>query len=76
MDNITLKLDSVLLRDIRILAAEKGTSINALLAGYVAQIVGDRRSYERARKRALTRLRQGLDLGWKPFHSRDQLHER
>jgi hypothetical protein len=76
MANITLELDSVLLREIRMLAAEKGTSINALLAAYVAQIVRDLRTYESARKRALTRLREGLDLAWKPPRSRGQLHER
>lgn len=74
--NITLKLESALLREIRILAAEEGTSISALLAARLEQIVRERKTYDRARKRAQARLREGLDLQWTPPHSRDELHER
>jgi hypothetical protein len=74
--NITLKLESDLIREARILAAEEGTSISALLATHLEQIVSDRRIYDRARKRALARLREGLDLNWTPPRSRDDLHER
>ena len=74
--NITLKLDTTLLREIRVLAAEEGTSISALLAARLEQIVRERKTFERARKRALARLREGLDLQWTPPRSRDELHER
>jgi hypothetical protein len=74
--NITLKLDASLLREIRVLADEEGTSISALLAERLEQIVRERKTYERARKRALARLREGLDLQWTPPRSRDELHER
>jgi hypothetical protein len=74
--NITLKLDAALLREVRVLAAEEGTSISALLAARLEQIVSERKTYEKARKRALARLREGLDLQWTPPDSRDELHER
>jgi hypothetical protein len=74
--NITLKLDADLLREARILAAEENTSISAMLAARLEQIVRDRRSYNRARKRALARLREGMDLRWTPPRSRDEIHER
>jgi len=74
--NITLKLDAALLREIRVLAAEEGTSISALLAARLEQIVRERKTYERARRRALARLREGLDLQWTPPRSRDELHQR
>lgn len=74
--NITLKLDADLLREIRVLAAEEGTSISALLARRLEQLVRDRKTYDRARNRALARLREGLDLQWTPPRSRDELHER
>ena len=74
--NITLKLDATLLREIRVLAAEEGTSISALLAAHLEQIVRHRKAYDRARKRALARLREGLDLQWMPPRSRDELHQR
>ncbi|MGH9501292.1 MAG: hypothetical protein ACRD20_00420 [Terriglobales bacterium] len=74
--NVTLKLDAALLREVRVLAAEEGTSISALLAARLEQIVRERKTYARARKRALARLREGLDLRWTPSRSRDELHER
>jgi hypothetical protein len=74
--NITLKLDAALLREIRVLAAEEGMSISSLLAARLEQIVRERKTYGRARRRALARLREGLDLQWTPPPSRDELHER
>jgi hypothetical protein len=74
--NITLKLESELIREARILAAEEGTSISALLASRLEQIVNERKTYNLARKRALARLREGFDLHWDPPSSRDELHER
>jgi predicted transcriptional regulator len=74
--NVTLKLDADLLREVRVLAAEEDTSISALLAARLEQIVRERKTYQRARKRALGRLREGLDLRWTPPVSRDELHER
>jgi hypothetical protein len=74
--NITLKLDATLIREIEAVAAEGGMSVSALLTARLKQTVRERKTYERGRKRALARLREGLDLRWKPFSSRDQLHER
>jgi hypothetical protein len=74
--NITLKLDANLLREARILAAEEGTSISGLLAARLEEIVRERKAYDRARRRALARLREGFVLNWTPPRSRDELHER
>jgi hypothetical protein len=72
--NITLALDGALLRKARALAAEKGTSVSALLTACLERIATDRIAYAGARKRALARLRKGLDLHWTPPSSRDELH--
>jgi hypothetical protein len=75
--NITLKLDTALLREARAVAAEKGTSVGALLTACLEQVVHERKGYADARKRALARLREGQNLRWTPSRaSRDQLHER
>ena len=74
--NVTLKLDASLLREIRILAAEESTSISALLAARLEQIVRERKSYDRSRRRALARLREGMNLSWTPPRSRDELYRR
>ena len=74
--NLTLKIEADLLKQARILAAEEGTSISALLAGRLEQEVRERKGYHQARRRALARLRTGFDLRWAPPRSRDELHER
>ena len=74
--NVTLKIDASLLREARVLAAEEGTSVSALLADRLEALVRERKAFDRARRRAVARLRKGLDLGWTPPRSRDDLHER
>lgn len=74
--NITLKLDSDLLREARVIAAQQGTSLSAMLAERLEDMVRERRAYTRAMKRALARLQEGFDLRYKPGKSRDELHER
>lgn len=74
--NITLKLDAEILREARILAAEEGLSVSALLAAKLDEIVRQRKGYDRSRKRAVARLRKGFDLRWTPPRSRDELHDR
>ena len=74
--NVTLKLDSDLLREVRVLAAEQGSSVSALLSDRLEAMVRERKAFERARRSALARLREGLDLRWRPPRSRDELHER
>lgn len=74
--NVTLKLDTVLLREARILAAEEGTSVSAMLATRLEQAVRERKGYQQSRSRAVARLQRGFDLRWAPPRSRDELHER
>ena len=74
--NITLKIDSELLREAKILAAMEDTSISAMLAEQLEQVVRQRKGYEKARRDALARLQTGFDLKWTPPRSRDELHER
>jgi hypothetical protein len=74
--NVTLKLDADLLREARVLAAEEGTSISAMLADRIEALVREHRGFERARRRALARLRQAPALGWQRPASRSEVHER
>jgi predicted nucleic acid-binding protein len=60
--NITLKLDADLVRDARIIAAEEGRSVNALVTELLESLVRERKGFDKARRRALARLRRGLDL--------------
>lgn len=74
--NITLKIEADLLREARVIAAEEGTSVSAMVATRLEQAVRERKGYQQARRRALARLRKGFDLHWTPPRSRDELHER
>jgi predicted transcriptional regulator len=74
--NITLKLEDELLRKARILAAEEDTSISALLARQLEKAVREREGYEQAKRQALAAIKKGLELGFAPPGSRDELHER
>jgi hypothetical protein len=74
--NITLRIDANLLQEAKVLAAQKGTSVSALMAMQLEELVRRDRAYEAARKRAVTRLHQGFDLGWTAPASRDELYER
>jgi hypothetical protein len=49
MTNITLKLDADLLREARVLAAEEGRSISALLADRLEATVRERKAFDKAR---------------------------
>ncbi len=74
--NVTLKIDAGLLREARVLAAEEGRSVSALLAERLESLIRERKAFDRARRRALARLGKGLDLRWTPPRSREELHER
>jgi len=74
--NLTLKLDSNLIREVRVLAAEQGTSISAMLGKRLEELVEERKGYNQARRRALARLNEGIDARWEKPRSREELHER
>lgn len=74
--NITLKIDRALLRRAKVLAAERDTSVSALVAEQLENVVRDSESYAKAKRSALARLKHGYDLGYKPPASRDEFYER
>jgi len=74
--NITLKVDRDLLRRAKVLAAEKDTSVSALVTEQLERAVRDRDGYEQAKKRALARMKRASHLGYTPPASRDEFYER
>ncbi len=74
--NITLKVDRDLLRRAKVLAAEKDTSVSALVTEQLERVVRDRDGYEQAKKRALARMKRASHLGYTPPASRDEFYER
>jgi hypothetical protein len=75
-NNITLRVDSDLIQEAKVLAARRGTSVSAMLAKQLEEMVRDEKAYETARRNALRGLEEGWDLGWTPVRDRQELHER
>lgn len=74
--NITLSIDEETLREARVLAAQDGLSVSALLRRELNLLVERSRGYARARQSALHRLSRGKPLGGAPLPRRDDLHDR
>jgi hypothetical protein len=63
--NVTLKLPAETIRKAKIVAAERGASISALVAARIEDLIGEAAKYQAARRRALAWLAQGWHLGGK-----------
>ncbi|MGB3682143.1 MAG: hypothetical protein WA990_06610 [Rubrobacteraceae bacterium] len=76
--NVTLSLPRETVREAKIMAAQRDTSISAMMVEMIAKLVEEERGYQVARERSLGRLREGYDLGsgGRASTSRDDLHER
>ena len=64
--NVTLRLSSDTVRKIKVVAAERGSSISSLLTAKLEELVGEDAEYQAARRRALEWLSQGWHLGGRP----------
>ena len=73
--NITLKLDADLLREARIIAAREGISVSQWMADLLEVSIRRDKAYDKACRRALSRLKRGYALQWSPG-SRDELYDR
>jgi hypothetical protein len=74
--NVTLKIDSGLLREIKILAAREDTSISSLMTQLLEDRVKKDLDYEQAKRRALARIHNARRLNWQKPRSRDEIYER
>ena len=74
--NLTLSIDTSLVREAKVLAARRGTSVSRLMSQNLEELVRSDRAYEAARRRAMARLGRGFDLEWSRPSSRQELYER
>jgi len=74
--NITLSIDDEILREARVLAAQEGLSVSALLRRELVNLVESQRGYAKAKESALRRLARGQSLGVGTLPSREELHDR
>jgi len=76
--NITLALPAEFLKRVKVLAAERGTSISALMQDLLEEHLARHEGYQQARRRQSVLLRRGIDMGTrgKRAWTREGLHER
>ncbi len=73
--NITLSLDTAVLKHAKQLAAKKNQSVSRLLADELAGCVEAERDYELHQRQALAWLEKGFNMGGR-YLTRDQAHAR
>ncbi len=73
--NLTLHLDVEVIRRARILAAKRGTSVSALAAAELIELVTEDERFEQARERAEAILDGAPTRGGRRW-TRDELHDR
>ena len=75
--NITITLEEELAKEVRVLAAQKDTSVSQLLADYLKTLLKTERNRLKAKKDffRLTRRKYVLNYSKREFR-RDALHER
>jgi hypothetical protein len=74
--NITVAIDAGLLEKARAVAARRGTSVSALVASELAELVNSDREYEAARRRAKATLQSGFSFQSARKNDRAVVHQR
>jgi hypothetical protein len=76
MKNVTIALDEKLLRDARRIAADRSTSLNAMIRDFLTRLTERESQAVHARRRIVELCRgSGAAIGSKTW-TRDELHER
>jgi hypothetical protein len=77
MKNITLSIDDKILEKVRIVAAHKRTTVNAMVRGFLAEVAGRDEQLAEAKKQLLQLIdasKGRMAPGWK--FDREETHER
>lgn len=74
--NVTIRIDADLVKDAKVLAARRHTSLSRLIAAHLRTLLRQDQAYAAAKQRALARLSQGYDLGWRKPANRSEAHDR
>jgi len=72
--NLTVQLDEETIRQAKILAAERGTSVSGLVARELEQLVARNARYEEAMRRAIELMAESVPRGGRIWR-RDDLYE-
>jgi hypothetical protein len=72
--NLTVQLDEETIREVKILAAKRGTSISGLVARELELLVARDARYEEAQRRAVELMAQAVEHGGRSWR-REDLHQ-
>ena len=73
--NVTVQLDDEVIRQAKVLAAKRGTSISGLVAAELSRLVAEDERYEDAWRRARKAMGDAVGRGGRRW-GREELHER
>jgi plasmid stability protein len=76
MANLTITVDSEILKRARLRATEQGTSVNAVVRDYLEQYAGTRSAQEQALAKILALSDEARAHRGRRTWTRDELHER
>lgn len=76
MKNLTLAIDEDLLREARKIAVDRNTTVNSLVRDYLTDLVNQHGRRNKALKRLMSWMDQGLYTVGPKTWTRDDLHER
>jgi len=74
--NVTVSLSAQTIKEAKLLAARRSTSISGLLVEQIEAMVGAEEAYATAHRYALSLMEQGLHPGGTAPFTRDELHGR
>lgn len=73
--NVTIQLDGEVIRDAKVLAARRGTSLSAMLAAELQRLVAEDERYEAARQREEEALSHARPRGGRRW-TREEIYDR
>jgi hypothetical protein len=74
--NLTIQLDEAVIRQARVVAARRGTSVSALVARQLTELASEDERYESARRRAIELMEQATPHGGREWAREDLYAER
>ena len=74
--NVTVQLDQAIIREAKVLAAKRSSSLSKFLSDQIQLIAAQESDYELNKKQALARLDKGYSLGGGKFPKREELYSR
>ena len=74
--NITISLDKHLIQTGKVIAAQRGISLNRMLRLELERIIQNARQYDMAKQKAIAAMKAGFHSDMDRYPSRDELHER